>query len=254
MGRFAHLDFNDKPTVARGPETDPWPNEDGQSCLAKGDALFNRGDYEAALTAYSRALRHDRQLIGAWSGQIRCLLRLGETFEARTWSERALEKFPNHPELLAAKGVALVRDGDRIQGLEFLDGAVQERNPTPWAWMHRAEGLLMLKEPIENGSRCLLKAQEMAPADAGLWLQCGVIWNQNGHPARARTALLQSVRLDATNPFALYQCGLAHEQLGEKAAAAGYFQRAIAERPNYHAAADALERTRRRNLFGFLRR
>jgi Flp pilus assembly protein TadD len=254
MGRFTNLDFNDSAATPLDPELDPWPNHDGPACLAEGDVLFNKGAYEAALTSYSRALRHDRQMVSAWAGQIRCLLRLGELPEARTWSDRALDKFSNHPELLAAKGVALVLDGDRLQGQEFLDGAVQERNPPVWAWIHRAEGLLLLDHPVGNAERCLLKAQEMLPNDAGMWLQCGIVWNKSKHPARARKALLEALRLDARNPQILYQCGLAHEQLGEKAAASGYFERAIAERPGYKAAREALERTRRRSLFGFLRR
>lgn len=254
-GRFSNLDFNAVVAPPRlSGEADPWPNQDGPACVRDGDTHFNKGAYEPALTNYSRALRFDRNLVTAWAGQIRCLLRLHELLEARTWSDRALEKFSSHPELLAAKGLTLVLDGDTVQGMEFLDGAVQERNPTAWAWLHRAEGLLILNEPSDNASRCLLKAQEMHPSEAGVWLQSGLIWMQTGHAARARHPFMEALRLDPANPFVMLQCGLNQELLGQKEAAAGYFERALALRPGYRLAEDALQRVRRKPLFGFLRR
>jgi Flp pilus assembly protein TadD len=46
---------------------------------------------------------------GRWTGQVRMLIELKEFHEAKLWADKALEKFPNEPELLAAKAVALAR-------------------------------------------------------------------------------------------------------------------------------------------------
>ena len=43
------------------------------------------------------------------------LVELGEYQEAKLWADKAIEKFPGDPELLAAKAVALARSGD-LQG------------------------------------------------------------------------------------------------------------------------------------------
>ena len=178
MGRFSKLDF-DAGAKSPSPEeaNDPWPNLDEAGCLRAGDEAFDMGLYEAALTAYSRALRFNKGLPAAWLGQARCLICLGEYPEAVTWSTRALEKFFNSPDLLAAKGLALVLGGQPTQGMEFLDGAVGLRSPAAWVWLARGEGLLGAHSPEANASRCFLKAIELAPEDWRLEMRIGMAYN-----------------------------------------------------------------------------
>ena len=74
MSRFSHLEFEETPSRPEGPGPDRWPDQDDDSCVRHGDALFRTGCYEPALLAYSRALRFNRDNADAWTGQVRCLL------------------------------------------------------------------------------------------------------------------------------------------------------------------------------------
>jgi len=223
---------------------DRWADQDDDACVAAGDDLFRVGQYEPALLAYSRALRFNRDRPEAWVGQIRCLLCLGEYPEAVTWSDRALERFPQSADLLACKGLSLLNAGDVPEGIEYLDGAVEMRSPSAWVWLARGEGLLTTREET-NAQRCFYKAQELRPKDPHLEMRIGIAYNRARRFARARPVLQWSVHTDSQNPLALYQLGLAHEGLGEREPALGMFERALALRQDYREAEEARDRVRR---------
>jgi tetratricopeptide (TPR) repeat protein len=255
MGRFANLDFDSRTHRAALPVTDdPWPNLDAQGCLTKGDEHFQVGLYEQALVAYSKALRFNKDLVAAWVGQVRCLICLGEYPEAITWSDRALERFANTPDLLAAKGLALVYLGSS-EGPSYLDGAVEMRWPSAWVWLARGESLLVTRQPETNAHRCFLKAIEYAPDDWHIQMRIGMAYNRHRLPAKARSHLMTALRGAPNNPLLLYQLGWMLEGLGESTAAAGYYERALAVRPNFTEASDALKQARCFNpLFRLWRR
>ena len=116
-GRFARLDFETEPTGSCPTTAEEWPDLDADGCLKAAAEQFDYGLYEAALVRYSRALRFDRELAEAWLGQVRSLICLGEHREAVLWSDRGLERFHDSPELLAAKGLALVLSGNARDGI-----------------------------------------------------------------------------------------------------------------------------------------
>ena len=242
MGRFSKLDFQPEPPAAALIPDDPWPNMDEQACMKLGETQFQTGLYEPALTSYSRALRFNKGLSEAWIGQIRSLICLGEYPEAVTWSDRALEKFFKSPDLLACKGLALVRGGKPAQGVEYLDGAVELRAPSAWVWQARGESLLLTGREVVNAQRCFMKAQELNPQDWHLEMRIGMAYNAVRKYAPARAHLLTAARNAQSNPLLLYQLGLMHEGLGEFSLARGCYQRAQAARRGYTDAERAAER------------
>ena len=242
MGRFAHLDLRPE-TDARGTSTVDWPDLDETRCMTTGDDHFNAGNYDAALTFYSRSLRFNRDLASAWVGQIRCLLALGEYREAVTWTDRALDRFANTPDLLACKGLALSRLGDP-EGMSFLDSAIALKSAGPWVWLARGESLLLHKTAEANANRCMLKALEMSGGDWRTELRIGIAYNTVGLNSKARGPLFSAVRSAPDNPLALYHLGVAYQALGEADAAAGCFSRAHGL--GYKDASRALETLRAR--------
>ena len=264
MGRFSNLDFDPDAKRPTAPEADDsWPTLDEAGCLRAGDDAFDRGLYEAALTAYSRTLRFNQGLPAAWLGQARCLLCLGEYPEAATWSTRALEKFFNSPDLLAAKGLALVLGGQPTQGMEFLDGAVGLRSPSAWVWLARGEGLLGAHLSEANAARCFLKAVELAPDDWRLEMRVGIAYNSAHHYTWARAPLLSALRRfekgrrpggieSGGDCLLLYHLGVAHEGMGEMALASGYYGRASAARRHFVEAEQALSRVQATGVFSKL--
>lgn len=247
MSRFSKLDFETAPTPVQ-PSQDKWPNQDEGGCLSGGDDAYDRGLYEQALNLYSRALRFNRDSNAAWVGQIRCLIEMGEYPEAVTWSDRALERFPNHAELLAYKGLALIKMLDSVQGQEFSDGAIQLKAPSPWVWLVRGECLLLTDQPKANAHRCFLKALEYT-SDTQAWrieLQIGRVYNRLGDWNRAKPHLQNALRGAPRNELVLYELGRVQEATGEVESAISFFERATAVR-RFPEAVDALERARSTN-------
>ena len=144
MSRFNNLEFGDE-----SQEHSPWQGalvKDESYYVSEARAAFENGEFEFALRLYSKVLEFNPQNIVAWAGQVRMLIELDEFKEARLWAEKALERFPHEPELLAAKAVALGREGDLEEALACSDAAVEQRGDTPYVWLARGDVLLARKE------------------------------------------------------------------------------------------------------------
>ena len=162
MSRFVNLEL--------GGESEDSPLPPSSSLLkdesfyfAGARAAFENGDYEQGLRSYSKVLEFNPKNAGAWTGQVRMLIELGEFREAKLWADKALERFPNEPELLAAKAVALGRSGDLQGALAFSDASIEERGDTPYVWLARGDVLLARKE--QRADYCFEKAQLLAVRD-----------------------------------------------------------------------------------------
>jgi tetratricopeptide (TPR) repeat protein len=131
--------------------------------LAHARAAFENGNFEQGLRFYSKVLEFNPKNATAWTGQVRMLIELGEFREAKLWANKALERFPSEPELLAAKAVALGRIGDLPGAIAFSDASIEERGDTPYVWIARGDVLLARKEP--RADYCFEKAQMLAPQD-----------------------------------------------------------------------------------------
>jgi tetratricopeptide (TPR) repeat protein len=164
MSRFVNLEL--------GNEAED-PSRPQQKALVKDEAYyfseahtaFEAGDFEQALRLYGKVLEFNTQNAAAWTGQVRMLIELGEFHEAKLWADKALERFPNEPELLAAKAVALGRSGDLQGALAFSDSSIEEHGDTPYVWLARGDVLLAREEP--RADYCFEKARLLAPRD---WL------------------------------------------------------------------------------------
>lgn len=162
MSRFVNLEFGDE----QGDHS-----HDGVPPLAKDEAhyfngaraAFEQGNFEPALRLYSKVLEFNPQNAAAWTGQVRMLIELGEFREAKLWADKALEKFPHEPELLAAKAVALGRSGDLQTALACSDASIEERGDTPYIWLARGDVLLARQEA--RADYCFEKALALVPKD-----------------------------------------------------------------------------------------
>jgi Tfp pilus assembly protein PilF len=92
------------------------------------------------------------------------LIELGEYREAAVWSEKAMELFPEHPELLAARAVACVRDGKVQKALALSDNSVAQDNVTSRVWLARAEVLMHRESRVAES--CISKAVSIAGNDS----------------------------------------------------------------------------------------
>src|SRR6185312_11664380 len=110
MSRFENLEFNseheDQPQQQKG------LIKDETYYAAEAQTAFENGDFKTALRSYGKVIEFNPRNHVAWTGQVRMLIELNEFKEAKLWADKALEMFPNETELLAAKAVALARNGD----------------------------------------------------------------------------------------------------------------------------------------------
>lgn len=160
MSRFGNLEFGDE-SAHESQSRRSERTSDELLHMEAADAAFADGDFERALRRYSKVLEFNPNLAPAWTGQVRMLIELGEFKEAKLWADRALERFPHEPELLAAKAVALARAGDLQGALFFSDASIEERGDAPYLWLARADVLLSRNEA--RADYCFEKASQLSP-------------------------------------------------------------------------------------------
>ena len=162
MSRFINLEFSDESDHQLGADGKPLVKDEAYY-LAGAQTAFEENNFEQGLRLYSKVLEFNPANAVAWTGQVRMLIELGEFREAKLWADKALEKFPNAPELLAAKAVALGRSGDLQGALAFSDASIEERGDTPYIWLARGDVLLARSE--KRAEYCLEKALVLASRD-----------------------------------------------------------------------------------------
>lgn len=200
MGRFANLEFNREDESRRElNRATTGPEIDAQHHTREAEERFREGRFEKALRAYSRALEHNSAMAEAWVGQVRMLLELGEPKEARLWADKALELFRDHPELLAAKAVALARLGEPGEAMKLSDTALAQKGETAWVWQARGEVLLARGQ--RNEDFCFQKAVALAPKDWFTRVAVARIYRLYRVFARALKWLQEALSLNATSAF-----------------------------------------------------
>ncbi len=140
------------------------------------------------------------------------LIELGEFREARLWADKALERFPHEPELLAAKAVALGRSGDFQGALAFSDASIEERGDTPYVWLARGDVLLAREEA--RADYCFEKALLLAPGDWFVaWLAARIRYYYKQF-VLALKLLQQAVDLNAAHFLLWLELGQCQQALG----------------------------------------
>jgi len=191
------------------------------------------GNFEEALRDYAVALGENPLLPEAWSGQLWVLLELGEYPEARLWADKALERFPESPDLLAAKSVALYRMGLAEDARALNDAALQKKGESALVWLCRGE--IMLTSSRAAGEECLARALRIAsPDDATLVRAAGVAMRLHSF-SLAMSFLQQAVTRHPDAARAWYLQGRMQESLGQFAVAEISFRQAAGLAPDNRA-------------------
>jgi len=210
MSRFVNLEF-DGESERQSQKRKGLVKDDGYY-LTEAQTAFENGNFEAALRLYGKILEFNPNSAAAWIGQVRMLIELGEVREARLWADKAIEKFPREPELLAGKAVALAREGDLQGAMAFSDSAIEERGDTPYVWLSRGEVLLARKE--QRADYCFEKALLLAPRDWFIaWLAARIRYYYEQF-ALALKLLQQAVEWNASHFFLWLELGHCQQALG----------------------------------------
>jgi tetratricopeptide (TPR) repeat protein len=236
MSRFVNLELG-------GESEDQTPQKqalvkDEAYYRAEARTAFENGDFERALRLYSKVLEFNPNLAEAWTGQVRMLIELGQYQDASQWADKALDRFAREPELLAAKAVALARNGDVQGALAFSDSAIEARGETPYVWLSRGDVLLARKE--SRADYCFEKALLLAPRDwFAAWLAARVRYFYKQF-VLALKLLQQAVEWNATHFLLWLELGRCQQALGLAGPARHSFEQARQLNPNCQDALRAL--------------
>jgi tetratricopeptide (TPR) repeat protein len=237
MSRFGNLEFDPK---FEGEFRESATLRDENFYVAAARGAFESADFERALRGYAKVLEFNPQNLVAWTGQVRALIELGEFREAKLWADKALERFPRAPELLAAKAVALGRSGDLEEALALSDASIEERGDTPYLWLARGDVLLARKEP--RADYCFDKALTLAPGDWVIpWLAARIRYFYKQFAA-ALKLLQQAIELNTTHFLLWLQLGTCQLALGLTGPAQRSFEQARQLNPQCHEAQLGLAR------------
>ena len=248
MDRFSQLEFGDV-----HPERPREPGEairDVQYFLTEAEKYWLAADFEIALRHYCRALEQNSALFQGWSGQIRMLIELSEYKEADVWADKAMDLFPDHPELLALKAVANKRNNRPQKAIGYSDNSVGKGDLTPRVWLARAEVFLDRKDAIVDG--CLSKAVALASKDKDIVkLEAARLLRQKKSFHRAMGLLNEVIIKLPKSALAWYELGCCQGHMGLSQASHS-LEEALRLRPHWHCAEDALQRFCNRGFFGRL--
>lgn len=249
MKRFTHLEFDDS---SHSPESS------GSGESVRDEAYFQQrailsflhGDFELALRNYSRALEANSSFFDGWAGQLWMLIELAEYPEAMIWADKALELFPEHPELLAAKAVACLRDAKYEKAKAFSDNSISKDNVGPRVWLARTEILLQSRSRVAD--TCLSKATTLAGQEADLIrLEAGRLLRRYGRYSSAIEYLQEAVRQFPKSALAWYELGYCQSRLGFSQAVTS-LEQCMQLYPHFSGAREALKYARA-GFFGRLR-
>ena len=249
MSRFVNLEFDGE--SERQPQKRKGLVKDDSYYFTEAQTAFENGNFEAALRLYGKILEFNPHSAAAWTGQVRMLIELGEGREARLWADKALEKFPHEPELLAAKAVALTRGGDLQGAMAFSDSAIEERGDTPYVWLARGEVLLARRE--QRADYCFEKALLLAPRDWFIaWLAARIRYYYEEF-ALALKLLQQAIEWNASHFFLWLELGHCQQALGLVGPARESFSAARQLNPQCSEASLNLARLSHAGVFNRLR-
>jgi tetratricopeptide (TPR) repeat protein len=245
MDRFSQLELGEI-----GPE-----KRDSYGEPIRDAAYFHRealrywlsGDYELALRNYSRVLEKNNTVFDAWAGQVLMLIELGEYHEACVWADKAMELFPEHPELLALKAVACARNAKMDKAAAYSDNSIGKENLTPRVWLARAEVFLNRKNPVAENciSKALSAAGNLAPI---IKLEAGRLLRKRGNYAAAIDYLNDVLKVFPKSALVWYELGCCQAELGRSEAAAT-LEQSIKLRPDWDQPREAFKQFKKRSLF-----
>jgi len=209
LGRFDKLEFDGGtgPPVPAGKEV-----AGPDIAFLQAEREYREGNFDNALRFYSRALEADKLMVEAWRRQVDMLLELGEFNEAAIWADKAMELFPEDPDLLAVKAISLCRKGDAGNAMKIADKAIHLPGSSPLPWVARGELLLVRREG--HFEYCFSKAVCLAP---GGWLtlaRIARVYEFYGLYSKALEYFNRAMAAEPGVPFILMQIAVCQKELG----------------------------------------
>ncbi len=205
--------------------------------LEDGHAAIERGDAEAALAAFNRAIALDPRSLEARRRRARLLNRLGQSEAAIADCTAALDIAPQETEFLVLRAEAYAEqglDGDRPDDLERAcadANAALQLNPTRAAAFRQRSrarrGLLQEAGALADAD----EAVRLEPQNPQGYFTRGRAHAHQGEDAEAIRDFTETLRLDPQHARALAYRGVSRFELQDDVAARDDCERAVALAP-----------------------
>lgn len=187
------------------------------------------GDHEKALNAYSAALGEDPLYIEAWTRQLWMLLYLEEPVESRMWADKALLSFPNDPDILSLKSLAMWRAGLSKEARDLNDSALAKTRESRNVWLARAE--MQIADDVKSAGACFTHACRASSEPGLVRLRAGDILLRYRKFAEAVPFFREATQLLPESSWVWYGYGRAQRAVGRDDIARNAFERAYTLTP-----------------------
>ncbi|MBN1763871.1 MAG: tetratricopeptide repeat protein [Sedimentisphaerales bacterium] len=246
MSRFTQLEFGEEPGKK--------PSKDQGEAIRNERYFYQEavkywlnGDFEPALRNFSRTLEKNSSFYEGWLGQILMLIELEEYPEALIWADKALALYPEHPEILATKAIACVRDAKIDKALAYSDNAMSKENISSRVWLARAE--VMMERRSRMAQDCISNAISIAgKALPVVRLEAGKLLRRRKNYSSALELLSQAAKELPQSALAWYELGCCQAGMRFREAEVA-FEQALKIRPDWDLAQASLKKYQKRGLF-----
>ncbi len=174
-----------------------WQPHHGCARFFRGLCFSARGDYEAAIEEMRESRRtYARQALYLEQGRI--LGKLGRRAEALDELDLACAVLPRDPDAQAEKGVLLFEGGDPRGAADCFSRALAL---TPGSYSS-TRNLAVCRDALgetDEALRLYLRAIDIGPADADLYLNAGAILARRGDTRRAKEFWEKALAMDPGN-------------------------------------------------------
>ena len=165
--------------------TRPWRRirRTGTRCGSKGVSLSKKGDQDAAIAWFDKALAENPKDWDAMRQKGVSLSKKGDSDAAIEWFDKALAENPKDWDAMRQKGVSLSKKGDEDAAIAWFDKALAE-NPKDWNAM-RNKGVSLSKKGDEDAAiEWFDKALAENPKDWDAMRNKGVSLSKKGDQTR----------------------------------------------------------------------
>lgn len=160
----------------------------------EGNALFEQGDYEAAIAKWEEFLEANPTLVQVYFNVGNAHRELGNVEEARDAYEKVLEQNPADTRANYALGEMLVNDGQTEEAMPYFEKAL-EGNPDDAAVYYNVAELYFAQAAVEQAVTYYEQAVEVDPQYLSAWKQLGFARVRTGNNEGAIEAFQKYVEL-----------------------------------------------------------
>lgn len=186
------------PEMTSPTTTDPLNVTYNDNWMSHGLSLYDQGNYEASLDAFSKSIQQNSGSSMAWKLKGASLNALGRFEDGINCLNKALDIDPQSGNAWALKGFSLNQLGRYNESLECTNKSIEIDPHDASAWNNRGFSFYALGK-YDHAIDCYEKAILFDPNDATFWNNKGVALTEKGNYDEARMCFDKAIELDPKN-------------------------------------------------------